>query len=156
MKSHLKLVIGEGVLGIGSVREFRRHCWALAGKWERMRENPGARSAPVPFSHHPKTHRWVAMADEAGTYLLCFIFCTFSDPFSSLQALLSKTTEVIIFLRIPLPSVRVSQYPRDSWWHLFSLPAHHAFPLPSASPSIHSQPTPVVEKCRVERVHPIP
>ena len=59
-----------------------------------------------------------------------FVFCTISDSFFSLQVRSRKKTEVIIFLQIPVPPARVSQYPRDSWWHLFSLPAHHTLPFP--------------------------
>ena len=87
---------------------------------------------------------------------LVSFFWTISHPFSLPQVRLRRTTEVIIFLRIPVPSVRVSQYPRDSWWHLFSFLSYTMHPLPSASFSIHSQSTPVVEKLRVERVHLIP
>jgi hypothetical protein len=125
-----------------------------------MRGDVAGRVIGLRFSPASITQKHVAVQPwptKLARIFPSFVFCTIFDSFSSLQVHSRKKTEVIIFLQIPVPPARVSQYPRDSWWHLFSLPAHHTLPLPSASPSIHSQPTPVVEeKRRVERAHPIP
>ena len=133
-------------------------CERWEWKWMRStRDRPS-----VLFHHHPKTHFWATMADEAGTYHLFSpsVFFSIPDAFFFATGTFPKEERGDYFFPEFLPLPFASPNTQETHGGIcslsLSLSAHHASPLPSASSSIHSQPTPVVEKSRVDRVHPIP
>ena len=125
-------------------------------KWEWARKEFGARDRPAALFtlHHPKTHSGQPWPTKLVRLISFSFFWTISHPFFFTTGSFTKDDRGDYFppntcsirSRLPVPKRLMVAF-------VLSFLSYTMHPLPSASFSIHSQSTPVVEKLRVERVH---